>query len=508
MREVLRSKGKQKIFFIFFLFTLTCLIGTSVFFFYTFISGKQIYFKYLILSVFFVLVIFIIFFIIKRISIEYLYLIAGTGIGLFYLIIITPLSVPDEPHHYHTTHLLTNYLLFQENKFVSKSSYFNYSNLSGHYNVSSAYSRLAKEGIHWNKEIEYINIPKPYNINYFVWYIPQTLGVLIGRLLNLNFFGVFYLGRLTNLFFYVLCVFFSIKIVEEFKMPFFIIGLLPMTMHQAASFSYDAFINGVSIVFIAYLIRLLCESNKVKKKDIVILSITGILLAPAKLIYFPIVLLAFFVLPEYYGWKKSKGYILAVVIFIIGMAMIILFNYQALLTTTQESGVINWEGQNNYTISFILEYPMQTIKIFWNTLIVNWKGYYQGVIGRYLSGLSLFLPKWYIIVFSLILISSIFYGKNNSWKPKLLHKGIFLFVIISVILLCMLSMFLTWTSDTHEIIQGVQGRYFIPLIPLALLLFKNKYSIDNRIYSILLIWCVIGMQFLTIKHILNVTIGF
>jgi len=466
------------------------------------------YFKYFIFCCFFILVILIIFLLVKRVSIEYLYLVVGMGIGLFYLFIMTPLSIPDEKHHYNSTHMLTNILLFQENKNISKSSNFDYYNLKGHHNVSSAYIRLAKEGIHRIKDSEYkyISIPKPYNINYFVWYIPQALGVLIARFLSLNFFGVFYLGRLTNLIFYVFCVFCAIKIVNEFKLPFFIISLLPMTIHQAASFSYDAFINGISMIFIAYLISILYENNKLETKDIAVLSITGILLAPAKLVYFPIVSLIFFALPRHFGWKKAKGYIIAVGIFIIGLAMILLFNHNELFKMTQQPVELNWEGQHNYTFSFILEHPLQTVKIFWNTLNVYRTWYYHTMIGRYLSGFTLSLPEWYITVFLLILIGSVFYGKKDSWNPKWVHRGLFLFIFIVVVLLCMLSMFLGWTSDTHDIILGVQGRYFIPLIPLGLLILRNKLKIENKVYSIILIGCVIWMQFLTIKHILNVTI--
>jgi len=475
-------------------------------------SAEYLYFqylKYIVISSFLILATFLVFLTVKRINIEFLYLFAGIGIGLFYLLLMTPLSIPDEQHHYQSAHLLANYLSFQEDKNVSKISYFDYSYLQGHYNVSSAYQRLAEEGIKQDKNDKYTNIPRPYKIGYFILYVPQALGVLIARFLNLNFFGVFYLGRFTNLIFYVMCVFCAIKSVNEFKLPLFIIGLLPMSIHQAASFSYDAFINGISIVFIAYLIRILYESKEISKKDILALSITGILLAPAKLVYFPIVSLVFLVLPERYGWKKAKGYIIAVGIFIIGLAMLLLFFHDEIIKSTQQSNNLNWEGQHNYTISFIMGHPKQTIAIFLNTINTMGTMYYQSMIGRYLSGLSLGLPRWYIAAFLIILLGSVFYCKKISWSPKRLHRILFLFVIFSVILLCMLSMFLFWTSDTRDIIQGVQGRYFIPLIPLGLLLLKNKYfSIKNKIYSFVLIGCIIGMQFLTIRYILYTTIGF
>jgi len=515
-------KNKYYLIYLFQFIILVCLIIICLYFFKIAISyispeintNKEtannflIYYKYFIFDCVFILIILIIFFIMKNISIEYLYLLTGLGIGLFYLLIMTPLSIPDEPHHYHSTHLLVNNLLLQENKYISKSIYFDYSNLPGHYNASSEYIRFANEGIHRVNNFIDVNIPKPYNIDFFICYLPQAFGVFIGRLLNLNFFGVFYLGRLTNLLFYIFCVFLAIKSVNEFKLPFFITGLLPMTLHQAASFSYDAFINGISIVFISYFIRILYETKKLQIKNIIILSITGILLAPAKIIYFPIVLLVFLALPEYFGLKKSKGYILATGMIIIGIAMITLFNYNKLSVMTSQPEELNWEGQHNYKVSFILEHPLQTIKIFFNTFNSQVIYYFQSMIGRFLSGLTLAIPEWYVLTFSLILFSSVFYNKKRTWTPKYLHKGLFLLIIISVILLIILSMFLGWTSDIREIILGVQGRYFIPLIPLGLLFLRTRWYYNNNFYYLVIICCMLGMQFLTIRYILNTTIGF
>jgi len=38
----------------------------------------------------------------------------------------------------------------------------------------------------------------------------------------------------------------------------------------------------------------------------------------------------------------------------------------------------------------------------------------------------------------------------------------------------MLAMLLAWTSITRDEIQGVQGRYFLPILPLAYWLFASK----------------------------------
>ena len=44
----------------------------------------------------------------------------------------------------------------------------------------------------------------------------------------------------------------------------------------------------------------------------------------------------------------------------------------------------------------------------------------------------------------------------------------------------MLCMFLTWTSDTSDTIQGIQGRYFIPIQPLILMVLNDRHIVIKR----------------------------
>ncbi|MCW1940777.1 DUF2142 domain-containing protein [Bacillus anthracis] len=51
------------------------------------------------------------------------------------------------------------------------------------------------------------------------------------------------------------------------------------------------------------------------------------------------------------------------------------------------------------------------------------------------------------------------------------------FCSISVILLVMLSIYMTWTTVGFPYVVGIQGRYFIPIIPLILLLIQQHFKI-------------------------------
>ena len=441
-----------------------------------------------------------------KVKLEWLFLAVALGIGLLYMFAMTPFSVPDEHVHYINTTHLTSRLVGPTNTTFSRESDFDYSELVAHYNAPNAYLRLLDEGIR-SVESEHSASTQVSYITYPIMFLPQAIGITLGRLLQLNFFGLFYLGRLFNLLLFVTCGVAAIRAVKDFKLPIFIICILPMTIHQAASLSPDSFINGVAILFLAYLIRLTYEKDEWSLKDIAILALTGILLSPSKNVYFIIVLLIFFAAPYRFGWKNAKGYLLAAGVIASCVAVILLFNLAGIQRTLTPGDIERWHGGTNYTTAFIFENPVEFIKIILRTVQMFYEWYFFSLFGMELAGLTLVLPKWYIIVFMVVFVISVLYGEKDSWVPKWLHKVIFLKICGLVVLVSMIGMFLSWTPDTHPFILGVQGRYFIPLLPLFALIFRSKLKINRAIFPYALIAVTIFMHFMILRFVLDYTIA-
>jgi uncharacterized membrane protein len=89
----------------------------------------------------------------------------------------------------------------------------------------------------------------------FVPYLPQAVGVLIGRVLGLSPLLLLYMGRLTNLAAWIFLTYWSIRVVPTGKWVFFLAALTPMSLFIGASISGDAATNGLSFFFIALMIR-------------------------------------------------------------------------------------------------------------------------------------------------------------------------------------------------------------------------------------------------------------
>lgn len=184
---------------------------------------------------------------IYKLCVEKIFAVLAGGLGFLYLITITPLSVPDEPYHYQSAYWCSNMLLFQWDRAeYGNSADFDYYGFVGHHNASSGYARILEDIRGPFEEGEEILIPAPRGLGYFVEYLPQAFGIALARITNQNFVRTFLLGRLFNLLFYTGCLYFAVKRIPKFKVTLGLIGIMPMSLHQAASFSCDSFINGTS----------------------------------------------------------------------------------------------------------------------------------------------------------------------------------------------------------------------------------------------------------------------
>lgn len=398
-------------------------------------------------------------------------------LGMIYLLVITPLSPPDEDTRYKSTYRLTNYLLLQwDDAGRGDAEHFDFSELEEHHNVASGYERIVKEIGQKAGNGERIDIRGQLFSYDLVELLPQAFGMSLARLLHLNFIWLIFSGRICNLLFYSLCLYFAVKRTPRFKLLFGLTGILPMALHQAASLSYDAFINGMSLVLIASLLKAIYEDGPLSNGDYRWILISGMLLAPAKLVYVPIVLLALLIPKERFGGTKDHLK-KTVALFAFCAVTLAVFQLPSIIRVFSLEpftlvGPDAVSGGDNYTISYIFAHPLSTAIIFLRTLVIYAPEWAGRCIGLSLSGLTLVIPAPVILLFFGLLVLSTLEYENPQFVISGRDRTVFLIVAGIVTLLIMLAEFLGWTSSTLQIIDGVQGRYFVPVLPLIFMPFR------------------------------------
>lgn len=438
----------------------------------------------------------------KKIKPEVVFSGLALGLGLAFLLVITPLSPPDEQYHYSITYKIANLLMLNERPGLV---YADYESLIPHYNTASGYIRILTE---FGGRMPDDAVFSPYNQNaaYWVCYLPQVVGVLCGRLLNRNFITLFIFGRFINLLFYACCVYFAVKSIPRFKTLLGMIAIMPMALHQAASFSTDSFINGMSFIIIAYAFKMIWTTEIIPLHDIIVSTAIAILLAPAKVVYCSLFLLFFLIPWENFG-SKSKKLKMLCVMFVLAAAFAMVIQFSSILSITHNpDSLLNWEGQENYNLDFVFAHPLQTLVIFWNSFVFWCKTWLLQAVGSTLCGLNLFVNIYVIMAYFATIMLCAYESSSNGIKIDTRIRALCLVIVACVILLTMASMFLGWTSNTRTIILGVQGRYFIPVFPLLILpLSIRKVRIPEKLMNLSIIFAS-GLNVLIIAELLRETL--
>ena len=102
------------------------------------------------------------------------------------------------------------------------------------------------------------------------------------------------------------------------------------------------------------------------------------------------------------------------------------------------------------------------------------------LIGTSLGRLNISIPTVILVGFILIFLISTLEVKNEYIQISKNVKCWSVFCIIIIGGLVLLSMFWSWTPVSANVIQGVQGRYFLPALPLVGIAINNKMIVLEK----------------------------
>ena len=422
-------------------------------------------------------------------------------VGMIFIAVITPMSVPDEQFHYESAYQIIS-KLFGEDHTQIDIAYRNYSHFRGHENSALAYLRLIEQ---FDRPMELkeefgtvaVDIDEMRYVGYFV---PQSVGVLIGRVFKMNFLKTFYLGRFTNLLFYTFCVFWAVRKTPIHKNLFGLLACMPILLQQGSSYSYDCSINGLTLILLAYFLKWYCSEETVSRKEIIAVVAVTFFLAPAKFVYGLFTAIFLFIPKKRFNGGRNKAIamllILSPVIYQLSYILIpqittlIKRAWHAYGPTTSDVKVYSAgmhldlktflpeedfdppAGKINYTIGYIVDRPLYTLQLIYRTIRYSIKRWFYDALGMTLSGETMLLPIR--IVHTMVIVTLLSSLIKEEHHLSVFIKFIMLGVCIAIGLMIVLGFLLSETKKTDPMIQGIQGRYLSPLLPYFFLLFGNR----------------------------------
>ncbi len=416
----------------------------------------------------------------KKIKIEKLYLIVAIPIGILYCITNPLGKVPDEDYQ------------ARKAMAISQGNIFSIADENGNAieKENVKIPQLVSRKINSYKEaIERINIEETnekieltYNTMALyspICHLPQAVGITIARIFGGSIVVQFYLGRIVNMLVAVMLMYFAIKLIPLKKIIIVFLGLLPITMNEFASLSADAITISMCILYIAYILYLKYQKlDKYSKKQLIVLGILTILVALVKIVYVPLVLLLFLLPKERFKNLKNKNII--IISFIAGA---LILNFMWLIYCSRFLVEFNPGVDSKEQVKYVLTHPITYILIIFRTTIVYLQNYIVCLNGEGLSHYNAQASVVYVFT-SIILFAFLFFVKDKEEYDEIyidVKTKIILCIIFTLITgLIYSSLYVQWNIVSNQIIEGVQGRYFLPVLILTALIFDNNYISVNK----------------------------
>ena len=478
---------------------------------YTNFNTNNVSLYFLSFALFAMLCVFVSYFYIvkKQIDISNICTIGLIAIGVVYTIMFLPGAVPDERVHFYSSYELSNYFSFNfeqagTSNLIMRESDVGFVTSTLKHLLNEDYYAEIKNGFSWfsaqNALVEYGGHNTMGGSNAPLGYIFSALGIAIARMFKFSPTLLYFFGRFFNVVSYALMVRWAIKRIPYGKMAIFAISFLPMNLHLMASYSYDAQIVAFVMLFVAQVLYMREKEDNISIKDIIVCSVFAILVGTSKLVYIPLVLLVFIIPKEKFGFSFKKTLLTKVMIFAIAVIFMIITQLGNLLETVTDVEV-SWSGEDARSVSWILQNPLHAIKVYVDTIFVRGDFYLDSLVGYSLGFFQITVPGYCYIPFFGFLIYSFMSRSGEKSQICFGNKLWMTLLVIASIMLTLTSMMIAWTPLSYSTIEGVQGRYFIPLLIVVYLILRNKFiavspKTDKYAIFVLLYWNLfVGIQY-------------
>ena len=431
----------------------------------------------------------------NKIKLEYIFIILSIFFGILFAIIVPPFQSPDENNHFLKAYHLSKGEIYAVN--TSKKGYcisdnmYNYiTNMQHH--MSDYDYRYTYNDIYFEQLLgeDYSQCTKRHisteTTNPIAHIIP-AIGIQITDFLKpfgndkqMNVTVMLQFARISNVIVYSLICFFALKITTRFKKSMFLILLLPNAIYLRSMVSYDGLILSITALSLSLIIKLFTEKNaKLDKKYIAIFVIMGFILFNIKIVYSIVFLpLLFLDKNKIINANKVKTYSLMIFLVLL-ITFLFKIPYMGIESTVSDI------GQSTFVKKHIIYFVKVIIVNIFNDFRTQmyWMNGTLGLLDTYMPVISVFMVNLILII--TILIDSI--TEKKIFKT---YINILYFALSFLSVFAMYSiMYLSWTPQVTGVIggnlvTGIQGRYFIPLLLLLPIIFNNSIIKNKKIINV------------------------
>lgn len=348
----------------------------------------------------------------------------------------------------------------------------------------------------------------PYKHISCIPYIPATMGILFGKTIESNPVWLMWFARFFGMLAFIIIVYFAIKTTPIFKPVFFLTALTPMTLFQACSITYDTLSTATTFLLIAIFLKFAFDKDaKIKTKDLIAIIIIALIHRYSKDGYFLIPFLFFMIPMEKIG---SPAKAIGMGVFFILLYFIPEWTWQSIANSLnfrpggQKPMQNDFRFDRNLNLDYNLSNPGQFFHNIWINIMYWKEDWLVGAFGK-LGYSYTKLPTGLLVLHGLVLIFAAFISGERDIKVKLSQKALIFGVLFISFMMIIVGFYVGGSPIGAVKIFGMQGRYFIPFLPLIFLLLYNNVFVPEKwekwsgyavaaYLIIILTYCVVFMK--------------
>lgn len=327
-------------------------------------------------------------------------------------------------------------------------------------------------------------------------YIFQLVGVFIGSLSG-NVWISCLTGRLISAIGCSVMIYYAIKWIPYGKWALAVISLCPVALQERASLFADAMTYAAVVLLLAYCMKLgVQKENSIGWKQLLPLTVMVLMVSSSKVVYFMAAFLVFLIPGDRFSGKRlGRCYKIVTVI----TAVVLAVGWAAY--AGRYLSLTNGGGNSAEKIQWVMHHPLSYIGLMLHTL---WK--YGALWTTQLTGETLGYPMPFTAGDTLTLIGvvallvALFCGAgikgtaDGVWQRDRACDGrtrenrfLLAFVFLMTVILIMSSLYVQWTKgnpEEIEAIEGIQGRYFLPMLPVLYFMLADGLNEEELSYKV------------------------
>jgi uncharacterized membrane protein len=309
-------------------------------------------------------------------------------------------------------------------------------------------------------------------VRYFpAFYVPGAFGILAGRILGISPLDSLFLGRAFALLSFLAMGAAALYVARFGRALLFTVLVLPLSLYLAGSFNQDGPMIGAAVLAAALLTRPRPAASWEWKLALLLIT----LIACAKA---PYGWLLFACLPPFSsaGFRKRLASVaVAASLPIIWLGAVRRMSDWPWPRPPYHPGPL-WPGDHTgllttvsarANLQVLLAHPAQIILLPAHSLVIHFTSIWQGMIGE-LSWELVPLPTWQHAGWLLAMAAALLGLLTDPGVPEKRALGFHALLLLATVLSVALSAYITFTNVGYDRIDGISGRYFLPVLPFLL----------------------------------------